>query len=251
MLVKVGVSNRHVHLNEEDFNLLFSSSNFDKRNDLTQEGEFASLKTVTIKGPKGSIDNVRVVGPLRNYTQVEVLKSDTYILGVNPPVRTSGDLFDASVITLKTDLNEITRKCCIIADRHIHISKEERKKYNLTKDKYKVKINTDKGGIIDNVYIKESDKFNLELHLDRDDANAFLLKDNDLEENINLDFVNVGDKKTLKNLYYINSNDIEDFISYSPKSKRLFCVHSLFYIAALTKRLNLCERRTQLCQIAK
>ena len=178
MLVKVGVSNRHVHLNEEDYNLLFSSSKFDKRNDLTQEGEFASLKTVTITGPKGSIDNVRVVGPLRNYTQVEVLKSDTYILGVNPPVRTSGDLFDASVITLKTDLNEITRKCCIIADRHIHISKEERKKYNLTKDKYKVKINTDKGGIIDNVYIKESDKFNFELHLDRDDANAFLLKDN-------------------------------------------------------------------------
>ena len=61
-------------------------------------------------------------------------------------------------------------------------SKEERKKYNLTKDKYKVKINTDKSGIIDNVYIKESDKFNLELHLDRDDANAFLLKDNDLVE---------------------------------------------------------------------
>ena len=84
-----------------------------------------------------------MVGPLRNYTQVEVLKSDTYILGVNPPVRTSGDLFDASVITLKTDLNEITRKCCIIADRHIHISKEERKKYNLTKDKYKVKIKND------------------------------------------------------------------------------------------------------------
>ena len=182
MLVKVGVSNRHVHLNEEDYNLLFSSSKFDKRNDLTQEGEFASLKTVTITGPTGSIDNVRVVGPLRNYTQVEVLKSDTYILGVNPPVRTSGDLFDASVITLKTDLNEITRKCCIIADRHIHISKEERKKYNLTKDKYKVKINTDKGGIIDNVYIKESDKFNFELHLDRDDANAFLLKNNDLVE---------------------------------------------------------------------
>ncbi len=93
MLVKVGVSNRHVHLNEEDYNLLFSSSKFDKRNYLTQEGEFASLKTVTIKGPKGSIDNVRVVGPLRNYTQVEVLKSDNYILGVNPPVRTSGDLY--------------------------------------------------------------------------------------------------------------------------------------------------------------
>ena len=175
MLVKVGVSNRHVHLNEEDYNLLFSSSKFDKRNDLTQKGEFASLKTVTITGPKGSIDNVRVVGPLRTYTQVEVLKSDTYLLGINPPVRTSDDLFDASVITLKTDLNEITRKCCIIANRHIHISKEERKKYNLTKDKYKVKINTDKGGIIDNVYIKESDKFNLELH-------AFLLKDNDLVE---------------------------------------------------------------------
>lgn len=182
MLVKVGVSNRHIHLNQEDYNLLFSSSKFDKRNDLTQKGEFASLKTVTIKGPKGSIDNVRVVGPLRNYTQVEILKGDTYILGVNPPVRTSGDLLDASVITIKTELNEITKKCCIIANRHIHISKEERKKYNLTKDKYKIKINTEKGGIIDNVYIKESDKFNLELHLDRDDANAFLLKDNDLVE---------------------------------------------------------------------
>ena len=109
MLVKLGVSNRHIHLNKEDYKLLFGSSNFDKRNNLTQKDEFASLKTVTLVGPKASISNVRVIGPLREYTQVEILQSDTYILGVNPPVRSSGDLKDASEIIIKTNLNEIKR----------------------------------------------------------------------------------------------------------------------------------------------
>lgn len=182
MLVKLGVSNRHIHLNKEDYKLLFGSSNFDKRNNLTQKDEFASLKTVTLVGPKASISNVRVIGPLREYTQVEILQSDTYILGVNPPVRNSGDLKDASEIIIKTNLNEIKRSCCIISDRHIHISPQERKKYKLEKDIYKIKVDNDKGGIINNVKIKESNKFSFELHLDRDDANAFLLKDNDLLE---------------------------------------------------------------------
>ena len=131
MQVKVGVSNRHIHVTKEDFIYLFGDIPFTKRNDLSQPGEFASNFTVKLIGPKGEIDNVRVVGPERSYTQVEVSKTDCYKLGINAPVRNSGDLSDASVITIEYNDKSITKACCIIPTRHIHISSLDRKKYNL------------------------------------------------------------------------------------------------------------------------
>lgn len=180
MKISVGISNRHVHLNEEDYKKLFGNNLPTKRNDLTQPGMYACNETVTIKGDKRSIDNVRVLGPFRSYTQVEVSKTDAYTLGVNPPVRNSGNLKGAYKITIIGPCGEIERDACIIATRHIHVDKNIRSEHNLEEiEKVSVKIGGEKGGIIDNVYLKDSEEAYFELHLDTDDANAFLLKQND------------------------------------------------------------------------
>ena len=180
MKVNVGISNRHVHLNEDDYKLLFGNNPLTKRNDLTQPGMYACNETVTIKGEKRTIENVRVLGPMRSYTQVEVSKTDAYSLGVNPPVRNSGDLDGAYPITIIGPCGEITRNACIIATRHIHVDKNIRKEHGLENiSNVKVKILGEKGGIIENVYLKDSDEAYFELHLDTDDANAHLLKQGD------------------------------------------------------------------------
>ena len=184
MKVSVGVSNRHVHLTKEVLNFLFGTEELIVDKELTQKGEFASTFRVTLKTEKNIIENVRVLGPCRNYNQVEISKTDAYALGINPPVRESGDLMGAEKITLIGPNGEITlSNSVIIPSRHMHISKEESKKYNL-KDKsvVRVKINTEKPGIIENVIVKESDNYTFELHIDTDDANAFLLKNGDIVE---------------------------------------------------------------------
>ena len=180
MRISVGVSNRHVHLTDEDYKLLFGNTPLTKRNDLTQPGTFASELTVTITGSKRSIENVRVLGPNRSYTQVEVSKTDSYFLGLDPPVRNSGDLAGASEITITGPNGSITRNAAIIASRHIHVDKKIRKEHNLEGiEMVSVEISGEKGGVITNVYLKDSEEAYFELHLDTDDANAFLLKQDD------------------------------------------------------------------------
>lgn len=175
--MNVGISNRHVHLTEDDFKKLFNNKKLEAVKYLNQPGQFASNLKVTIKTWKSEISGVRVLGPLRDYTQVEISKTDAYKLGLNPPVRESGNLKGSEDITIIGD-NEITLKeCTIIATRHIHASKEDLVKYNLdASKKYKVKINGEKGGIINNVSIKVRDKAFFEMHLDTDDGNGHLLK---------------------------------------------------------------------------
>lgn len=180
MKIKVGISNRHVHLTEEDYRILFGDAGLEKRNDLVQPNCFASTSVVKVIGIKGFIDNVRVLGPFRGYTQVEVSCTDTYKLGINKVVRNSGDLEDAEVLTIEGPCGSVTKKCAIIATRHIHISYLLLKKYNLDCSKlYSVKINTSKGSIMENVYLKPSVDGVLEFHIDTDDANACLLSNKD------------------------------------------------------------------------
>ena len=189
MQVILGVSNRHVHLKEEDYKILFGDEPLNKVKDLRQPGQFASDKLVTIKNQDREISHVRVLGPIRNYTQVEISKTDAYTLKLNPPIRTSGDLKGSSPITIigpkgQIDLNE----GCILANRHIHISPEEVKKYNLEGvKKVKVKIDGEKGGILNNVYLKILDPSLLEMHIDTDEGNAFNVKTGDTLEIIELE----------------------------------------------------------------
>ena len=145
---------------------------------------FAANEMVVLRTAKGEISNVRVIGPLRNYTQVEISKTDSYKLGINPPVRNSGDLIGSSPIVIVgpkgiVQLNE----GCIISNRHIHILPSQVKIYGLEgKDKVDIKLNGEKGGIITNVYLKVSDESFFELHLDTDDANSHLIKNGDIGE---------------------------------------------------------------------
>ena len=185
MKVSIGVSNRHVHLTLEHLKILFGNDfELEKKNDLTQPKQFASTSLVTIKTNKSEINNVRVLGPLRPYTQVEISKTDAYKLGINPPIRDSGDLKDSSPITIIGPNGVVElEEGCIIPTRHIHILPSQVSMYNLEGiDIVNVKINGEKGGILSNVHLKVSDEAYFELHIDTDDANAHLIKNGDIGE---------------------------------------------------------------------
>ena len=179
MKIKIGVSNRHIHLTEEMFNVLFEGKELEVVKKLSQSDDFASNLFVTIKTSKSEIEKVRLVGPLRKYNQVEISKTDAYKLGINPPVRMSGDLEGSETVTVCSDTAEIElTNSCIIAARHIHATLEDYQKYNL-KEVMSAIIETEKGGVMSNILVKTDPTYVLELHIDTDDANAFLLKQGD------------------------------------------------------------------------
>lgn len=177
--IRARVSNRHVHLTEEIYNLLFTEE-LTKKNDLNQPGNFAANQVLTIKNGDKEITNVRIIGPFRDYNQIEISKRDARLLGLNPPVRRSGDLKDSLNITLKTEKNTLEVKGVIIANRHIHMSYNDALKYGVVdKQKVQLKIEGPKSGIID-AEIKLTEDGFMEAHLDTDDANAFLIEDNEM-----------------------------------------------------------------------
>lgn len=181
--VNIGVSNRHVHLTEDVFKKLFGEDAvLEKQKDLTQPGQFAATAKVTIKTEKSTIENVRVLGPLRDYNQVEISKTDAFKLGVNPPVRDSGDLAGSASVTLIGTVGEVTlEEGCIIATRHIHLTPEDVVKYGLEgKTSVNVRVDGDKGGILYNVSLKVSDSYWFEMHIDTDDANGHLISQGDV-----------------------------------------------------------------------
>ena len=190
MNITVGISNRHVHLTEEAYNQLFDQP-LEKFRDLDQPGQYAAKQTVAIKNEKFTFENVRIVGPLRPYNQIEISQTDSYKLKVNPPVRNSGDINGSLPITIIGPKGEINLdKGLIIANRHIHLTKEDAKKYNLENlEKVNIKITGETPRIIGNVYLKIADNSSFKLHLDTDDANAFKLNNNDVVEIIKEDIL--------------------------------------------------------------
>lgn len=183
MKVLLGVSNKHVHLTDEDLKILFGDEKLNVVKNLVQPGQFSSDKKVTIKTEKTTMENVRVLGPTRSYTQVEVSRTDSIKLGINPPVRNSGDLEGAEVVTIIGPNGEITKPCCILANRHIHINRKQREELGLMDvEKVKVIIDTEKRTIFEDVHIREADNYTLELHLDTDDGNGSLAKTGDYVE---------------------------------------------------------------------
>lgn len=180
MKITVGVSNRHVHLTKEVYNQLFFDE-IEKLRSIDQPTQYAAVQTVTIKKGDQQIEKVRVVGPLRDYNQVEISRTDAYKLKVDPPIKTSGDLDNSLGITLIGPKGEVELdKGLILANRHIHITPDLVKRYKLQDtDELAVLINGEKSGILKNVYLKVQDEAALKLHLDTDDANAFNLKNGD------------------------------------------------------------------------
>lgn len=181
--IPVGISNRHIHLCASDCEKLFGwDHGLTRKKDLKQTGEFASAETVTLVGPKGVIQGVRVLGPLRKITQIEISRTDGFTLGINPPLRDSGDIEQSAGVVVVGPCGAITLQDGVIcASRHIHMSTEEAKKFGLS-DCSRVMVDTpgSRGCIFKNVLVRVSPKFNLEFHIDTDEANAVGLKNGDL-----------------------------------------------------------------------
>ncbi|MEK6452942.1 phosphate propanoyltransferase [Caldifermentibacillus hisashii] len=180
--VPVSISARHIHLQMEHIDILFGKGyKLTKFKDISQPGQYACNEKVIIKGPKGSIENVRVLGPIRKQTQVEISRSDARRLGINPPVRNSGNLKGSASLTIIGPVGTIfLEEGCIIADRHIHMTPKDAKEYGVTdKQKVSVLVEGEKGGVMGQVTIRVSEKYALDMHIDTDDANAFGLKGNE------------------------------------------------------------------------
>ncbi|WP_238903692.1 phosphate propanoyltransferase [Clostridium sp. YIM B02506] len=180
--IPIGVSNRHIHVSQKDLDKLFGEGyTLTKKGDLKQPGQFASNETVTIRGPKGEFEKVRILGPVREESQVEISMTDSFRLGVKPPIKESGQLENTPGLEIigPKGIVQIPQGT-IIALRHIHMTPEQAMKIGV-KDKDVVEVETfgERQGVLGNVLIRVSDKYSLEMHVDVDEANACSLKNND------------------------------------------------------------------------
>lgn len=181
-LVPVGVSARHVHLTQEHVEVLFGKGyQLTKKKDL-MGGQFASNERVTIVGLKlRAIENVRILGPCRKQSQVEISATDARTLGVPAPVRESGHLEGSAPIALIGPKGALyLKEGCIVAMRHIHMSPKDAMAAGLKNgDVVSVKADNDRGTTFNHVVIRVNPSFTLEMHIDTDEANAAGIKQGD------------------------------------------------------------------------
>jgi propanediol utilization protein len=173
--VPVEVSARHCHLSKTDLEKLFGAGyELKKIRQLSQPSDFAAEETIDIQAGDKKIEKIRVVGPVRAQTQVEIAKTDAFALGVNPPLRLSGDLADSIGVTLIGPKGRVDlEKGLIIALRHIHCSPAEAKKLGLkNQDAVAVKIESERPVTFYDVLVRIGDNYKLSLQLDTDEGNA-------------------------------------------------------------------------------
>ncbi len=175
MKVRVEISARHVHLSQADLEKLFGIGyQLKKIKDLSQEGEFAAEETITLVGPKRKLENLRVVGPARQATQVELAYTDAFSLGIDAPLRLSGDLEGSAGAKLIGPAGEVELKeGVIVAKRHLHINPSEAAELGIkNNDVVKVAVGGERGLVFDNVVVRIKPTFHASVHLDTDEANA-------------------------------------------------------------------------------
>jgi len=174
--IPIGISNRHIHLSQADVESLFGAGYcLTKMKDLSQPGQYACKETLTICGLKGAIEKVRVLGPVRGKTQVEILASDCFRLGVNAPVKSSGALTgtpgDVTLVGPKGSVR--LQEGLIIAERHIHMTREDAKGLGVCDGQIvSIEVYGTRGGVLHNTLIRANDDSALECHLDMEEANA-------------------------------------------------------------------------------
>lgn len=185
MKIPIEISARHIHLSRKDCDSLFGANyelNIDRP--LSQRGEFASQESISLLNGDNHIDNVRVVGPLRKQTQVEISLTDAHKLLLAAPIRLSGDLVGSGSITIKTPKNKVDlAEGVIVARRHLHCSPDEAKKLNLANNQI-ISIQTTgvRSVIFKNIIVRVADNFRLSFQLDTDEANAAGVKNGDFGE---------------------------------------------------------------------
>ena len=214
--IPVGISNRHFHISNNDLDSLFGSgAQLHVLREISQKGQFSAQETLDVAGPKGRINQIRIVGPTRGETQLEISRSDAYRLGIDPPVRYSGDLSGSAGVKLIGPEGEIDlTKGVIVPQRHIHMSPREARGFGV-RDRERVFVAPVNESSIDpgceprsiifgNVLIRVDETFVLDFHLDTDEANASGLKNGDHV------YIVKQDRKTqpLRNRRLITENDV-------------------------------------------
>ncbi|MBN7774580.1 phosphate propanoyltransferase [Clostridium aminobutyricum] len=173
--IQVGISNRHVHLSQADLDTLFGEGyQMTKMKDLSQPGQYACKETVTICGPKGAIEKVRILGPVRSKTQVEVLTGDCIKMGAKAVAKLSGDLVGTPGITIIGPRGSVqTKEGLIVAQRHIHMTPQDAQHFGVHDGQIVcIQFEGSRGGIYSNVAIRANDASALECHIDTEEGNA-------------------------------------------------------------------------------
>ncbi|GAB4391304.1 MAG: hypothetical protein Tsb005_00540 [Gammaproteobacteria bacterium] len=173
--IPVAVSARHAHLSQTHVEILFGKNHrLTKQRDLAQPEGWAAAEMIEIIGPKGSLKNVRVLGPTRDRTQIEVSKTDTFALGLEAPVRPSGKLENTPTVILRGPCGEVKTDGLIIAARHIHMNSADAVRMGLHHNDYvDIRLGDEKRAVVfTNTLIRVKDTFTTEMHIDTDEANA-------------------------------------------------------------------------------
>ncbi|WP_274651473.1 phosphate propanoyltransferase [Paenibacillus humicola] len=184
-IVPVGVSARHIHLTQEHVEALFGpGAMLTEMKPLSQPGQFAANETVEVLGPKGAFAKVRVLGPVRKQTQLEVSRTDAFTLGIDPPVRESGNIAGSAGITIQGPSGKVTiPEGVIVAARHIHFHTSDAERWGIRdKQMLKVRIGGERGLMFENVVARVSPHFALDMHIDTDEANSAGAKTGDQAE---------------------------------------------------------------------
>lgn len=180
--IPVGISNRHVHLAQADVEILFGQGyQLTPFKELKQPRQFAAKECVIVVGPKGSISKVRVLGPVRPKSQLEVSKADCFVLGIKAPVRESGDLNTSGSALLIGPAGHVNlEEQVICAQRHIHMNMMDARALNVANgQKVHIRTEGERSLIFDEVIVRVDERFSLEFHIDTDEANAAGLRNND------------------------------------------------------------------------
>lgn len=184
--IPVGISGRHLHVTQEHLEILFGKGyQLTVMKDLSQPGQYACNEKVDVVSPAGKLlAGVRILGPVRSASQVEISRSDEIRFKFTAPVRSSGDVKGSGAATLIGPKGQVEiTEGVIIADRHIHFSPEEAKEFGVTdRQIVSLKVGGIKAGILDNVLCRVHPNFKLDCHLDTDDGSAFMLNSGDILE---------------------------------------------------------------------
>jgi putative phosphotransacetylase len=183
--IPIGVSARHIHLSQKHMELLFGIGyqlNIFKL--LSQPDQFAAKETVCIIGSKGRFENVRILGPARGQTQLEIARTDAFFLGIDPPVRESGHIEGTPGITIVGPSGQMhLDQGVIIAARHIHLHTSDAMEWGVSdKQRLRIRVGGQRGLVFEEVIARVSDQFKLEMHVDTDEANAAGIQTGDLGE---------------------------------------------------------------------
>lgn len=181
--IKVGVSQRHIHLSREHLDILFGKGYELTKKKTLMGREYASEEFVTLVGPSlKTIEKVRVLGPVRKNTQVEISRTDTFLLKVSPPVRPSGEIKGSERLVVVGPKGTVyLNEGVIIANRHIHLAPDYAERHNIADgDRVDVMVESIRPTKFFDVQVRVRDDFNVEMHIDTDDANSAGIKNGDL-----------------------------------------------------------------------